>query len=82
VEVAANPDRRQPPARELVYQNRRELDLSPSQIEAHTGLMELLIALVALIAFSLAAARWGYDSREAAPSREAWFAAHGYTWRR
>jgi hypothetical protein len=44
--------------------------------------MELLVALVALIAFSLAAARWGYDTRESAPSREAWFAAHGYTWQR
>jgi hypothetical protein len=43
--------------------------------------MEVIIVLLAIVLFDLAAARWGYDSRERAHSDEQWFARHGFAWR-
>ena len=42
--------------------------------------MELLIVVVILVLFDIAAMRWGYDSRESACSAEAKLAARGYNW--
>jgi hypothetical protein len=42
--------------------------------------MELLIVVLAIILFDLAALRWGYDSRESVNSAEANLAARGYYW--
>jgi|RhiMethySRZTD1v2_1073278.scaffolds.fasta_scaffold1381227_2 hypothetical protein len=44
--------------------------------------MELVIVLLGIILFDLAAARWGYDSREGGSSTEQWFATHGFSWGR
>jgi hypothetical protein len=42
--------------------------------------MELLIVVLVLILFDVAALRWGFDSRESVNSAEADLAARGYYW--
>jgi hypothetical protein len=45
--------------------------------------MELVFLLGVLLVLSIAAIRWGFDSREStqsAQSAEAWLAARGYAW--
>jgi hypothetical protein len=42
--------------------------------------MELILVVLGIVLFDVAAMRWGHDSRERAPSAEGWFAAHGYAW--
>jgi hypothetical protein len=72
----------------LVYHSGTKLALSPSQLVRHTGSaerftqMELIIIMLGIVLFDLAAVRWGHDSREGAHSAEAWFAAHGFSWGR
>jgi hypothetical protein len=51
-----------------------------TSIEERTAPMELVLALGALCALGLLAARWGVDSRETLHSKEQELAALGLTW--
>jgi len=42
--------------------------------------MEIIIILIAFIAFAFLAARYGYDSRDTIDNKESDFAGYGYTW--
>jgi hypothetical protein len=44
--------------------------------------MELILVVLGIVLFDVAAIRWGHDSREQAGSAEGWFAAHGFAWNR